>query len=80
MTQPTFHATVWFREEKPYGVGKSAYERHQRIEPGWRATVIHGLRGREEIYTGVCDTREKAVAELISHLKNAGYSGVLKLS
>lgn len=74
----TFHASIWFRKEKPYGVGKTAYQRHQHIVEGWRASVVTGLRGNEEIYTGACATREDAIAELISHLKQAGYSGVLK--
>lgn len=70
--EKTFHASIWFRPEKPLGAGR-------RIAEGWCATIISGLRGNEELYTGACATKEDAIAELVSQLKQAGYSGKLKL-
>lgn len=72
-------ASVYYRAEKPYGVGRNAHERHMRIEPGWRAQVIDGLERGHSIYTGVNPSREAAIAELVSALQAAGLSGRLSI-
>jgi len=57
LTAQVFTASIFFRAEKPYGVGHSAHERHSRVVPGYRAEVIGGLPDNINIYTGVCKTR-----------------------
>ena len=78
MTTQTFTASIFYRAEKPYGVGKTAHERHSRIEPGFRAEVINGLPEKLHIYTGVCSTREECKRELVDQLKKQGLSGTLR--
>lgn len=75
-----FTASVYHRPEKPYGVGKTADQRHKRIVGGWRAEIIDGLEDGHAVYTGVCETREGAIAELITHLKSQGRSGALRIA
>jgi hypothetical protein len=70
-------ASIYFQNEKPYGVGRTANERASRIVGGWRGEVIGGLEQGLTIYTGVCSSREQVKAELISHLKAQGLSGTL---
>jgi len=76
----TFTATIYYRAEKPYGVGRTAYERHTRIEPGWRGEIIGGLDDGINVYTGVCEDRETVKRELISHLKRLGLTGTLRFA
>jgi hypothetical protein len=74
----TFTASLFHRSEKPYGTGKSADQRHQRIVGGWRGEVISGLPEGWSIYTGVCMTREETKTELVHALKSKGFTGTLK--
>ena len=74
-----YTASVSYRNEKPFGVGRTAHERHSRVVGGYRAEVISGLEEGHFIYTGVCATRQAAVAELVSQLKTAGLSGKLRI-
>lgn len=77
----TLQAVVNYRPEKPYGVGHTAHERYTRIEPGYVAEVVDGLpNGLCRVYTGCCDSRQEAVAELIAELKRLGLSGRLRVA
>jgi hypothetical protein len=71
-------ARIYYRAEKPYGVGRTAHERHTRIEPGFRAEVVDGLDDRTHVYTGVCATRDEARAELIGHVQRLGLTGTVR--
>lgn len=73
-------ATIHYRPEKPFGMGRTAHERASRIVGGWRGEVISDLDGGKRIYTGVCPDREAVKAELISHLKAHGLSGTLRIA
>lgn len=73
----TFTALITYRAEKPFGVGRTASERHSRIIPGYRAEIIDGLPDGEFVYTGVCETLDEVKAELIANLKDRGLSGVV---
>lgn len=73
----TFYASIWFRKEKPYGVGKTSHERHSYIVEGYRGEIIGGLPAGRMVYTGSCDTRDEVKTELVQHLKRLGYSGTL---
>lgn len=73
----TFTALITYRAEKPFGVGRTAHERHSRIIPGYRAEITDGLPDGEFVYTGVCETRDEVKAELIASLKDRGLSGVV---
>jgi hypothetical protein len=74
----TFTASIYFQNEKPYGVGRTAHERASRIVGGWRGEIIDGLDEGLMIYTGVCSEREQVKEELVSHLKSQGLSGNLR--
>jgi hypothetical protein len=74
----TFTASLFYRPEKPFGVGKSFHQRHQRIVGGWRAEIISGLPEGLSIYTGVCTSREDTKTELVNALKAKGFTGTLK--
>lgn len=75
-----YTALITYRAEKPFGVGRTAHERHSRIVSGFRAEITDGLPDGQFVYTGVCETREEAKAELIASLKARGFSGVLKFA
>ena len=74
-----YEASIYFRPEKPYGIGNSARERASRIVPGFRGEVISGLNDGLFVYTGVCATKDECKAELISHLKRLGLTGKLRI-
>lgn len=74
-----YQASIWYRAEKPYGVGRNAHERHSYIVPGYRGEVISSLEDGCAVYTGICQTREEVKAELVSHLKRLGLSGSLRV-
>lgn len=74
-----FTALVTYRAEKPYGVGRTADERHSRIVGGYRAEVTDGLPDGEFAYTGVCESYEAAKTEIIATLKHRGLTGRLRL-
>jgi hypothetical protein len=76
----TFTALITYRSEKPYGVGRTAQERHSHIVPGYRAEITNGLPDGQFIYTGACETRDEVKAELIGALKDRGLSGVLRFA
>jgi hypothetical protein len=76
----TFTALIIYRAEKPYGVGRTAHERHSRIVPGYRAEITDGLPDGQFCYTGVCETKEAVKAELIASLKDRGFSGVIQFA
>jgi hypothetical protein len=76
----TFTALITHRAEKPYGVGRTAHERHSRIVPGYRAEITDGLPDGVFVYTGVCETRDEVKAELIGALKDRGLSGVVRFA
>jgi hypothetical protein len=76
----TFTALITFRSEKPFGVGRTAHERHSRIVSGFRAEITDGLPDGVFCYTGVCETRDAVKAELVENLKGLGYSGTLKFA
>ena len=67
-------AQVWFRK------GEFCKRLHTNIVEGYRAEVIDDLSDGLMIYTGVCATRQEAIAELIGHLKDRGLSGILKVA
>lgn len=46
---------------------------------GFRGEVVDGLPDGKFIYTGVCETKEECVAELIGHLNEHGFTGKLKV-
>jgi hypothetical protein len=73
-----FQANIYHVSEKPYGVGKTANERHTYIVGGWRGEVISGIDDDLTIYTGKCDTVQGCKDELISQLKAHGYKGILR--
>lgn len=73
----TYTALITYRAEKPFGVGRTAHERHSRIVPGYRAEITDGLPDGQFVYTGVCETRDEVKAALIGALKNRGLSGVV---
>lgn len=50
------------------------------ILPGFRGEIVDGLSNGKMIYTGVCETREDCVAELITHLKDHGFHGKLRVA
>lgn len=75
----TFQVSVHHRNEKPFGMGRTARERHSRIVGGWRAEVIEGLPEGTAAYTGVCETRADALKELVSNLQSRGFSGRLQV-
>jgi hypothetical protein len=68
----TYTARVWFR--------KGRYNSHLPIVEGYRAEIIDGLSDGTMVYTGACETREDAIAELIGHLKGRGLHGRLRLA
>lgn len=74
----TITASIFYRAEKPFGIGRTAQERSSRIVGGWRGEVIGGLEDGLSIYTGVCHDREAVKRELVEHLKAHGLSGRLK--
>lgn len=76
----TFTATIYHRNAKPYGVGRTAHERHMQIVGGWRGEIIDGLADGWNVYTGVCETREEVKQELIDHLKRLGLTGTLRFA
>ncbi len=76
---PIYQALIHYRDEKPYGVGATAHERHTHIVPGYRGEIVSGLDDGRMVYTGVCDTRDEVKAELISHLKRLGLTGALRV-
>lgn len=76
----TFTALITYRPEKPYGIGRTAHERHTRIVPGYRAEITNGLPDGVYCYTGVCETREEVKAELIASLKDRGLSGTVRFA
>jgi hypothetical protein len=73
-----YQASIHYRAEKPYGVGRTAHERHSYIVPGYRGEIISGLDDGRAVYTGVCSSREEVKTELLSHLKRLGLRGVLR--
>ena len=76
----TFTALITYRAEKPFGVGRTASERHSRIVGGYRAEVTDGLPDGQFVYTGVCETRDEAKTELVGALKDRGLSGVVRFA
>jgi hypothetical protein len=72
-------ARVTYKAEKPFGKGRSAHERHQRVVGGYRAEITDGLPDGVFAYTGVCETERAAVDELISSLKDRGLRGSLRV-
>jgi hypothetical protein len=74
----TYTGTIYYRNAKSYGVGRTAHDRHSRIVGGWRGEIIGGLAEGHSIYTGVCETRDEVKRELITHLKRLGLTGTLK--
>ena len=74
----TFTGTIYYRDAKPYGVGRTAHERHSRVVGGWRGEIIDGLTEGRSVYTGVCKTRDEVKQELVTHLKRLGLTGTLK--
>lgn len=76
----TFTALITHRSEKPFGVGRTAQERHSRIVGGFRAEITDGLPDGVFVYTGVCETRDEVKAELIGALKDRGLSGVVRFA
>jgi hypothetical protein len=75
-----YQASIWYRAEKPYGIGRTANERHSYIVPGYRGEIISGLPDGRAVYTGVCSTRDEVKAELVEHLKRLGYHGSLRVA
>lgn len=75
-----YTASIFYRPEKPFGVGRTAKERHSRIVGGWRGEVIGGLEDGRAIYTGVHADREAVKQELIGHLKRLGLTGKLRIA
>lgn len=71
----TYAALITYRAEKPYGVGRTASERHSRIVPGYRAEITDGLSDGEFCYTGVCETAAEAKAEIIASLAERNRHG-----
>ena len=75
-----FRASIYYRPDKPLGVGRNEHERYKCIVGGWRGEIIscsdETLRDRM-IYTGVCASRQEARLELVDHLKAAGLHGLL---
>lgn len=67
-------ARVWFR--------KGGFDRRiwTNIVEGFRAEITSDLPGGVMIYTGVCESRQDAINELIGHLKAHGFSGKLKVA
>jgi hypothetical protein len=74
----TFTGTIYYRDAKPYGVGRTSHDRHSRIVGGWRGEIIGGLADGYSVYTGVCETRDEVKKELVKHLKRLGFTGTLK--
>jgi hypothetical protein len=75
-----YTASIYYRPEKPFGVGRTAKERHSRIVGGWRGEVIGGLDDGRSVYTGVHADRDAVKRELVDHLKRLGLSGTLRFS
>lgn len=74
----TFTGTIYYRDAKPYGVGRTSHDRYSRIVGGWRGEIIGGLDDGRSVYTGVCETRDDVKRELIAHLRGLGLTGTLK--
>ena len=70
----TIHARIWFR--------KGGFDRRMwtNIVEGYRGEIISDLPNGTMIYTGACETREECIAELVSHLKEHGLSGKLRIA
>jgi hypothetical protein len=75
-----YTASIFYRPEKPFGVGRTARERHNRIVGGYRGEIIGGLEGGRTVYTGVHADREAVKRELIEHLKRLGLTGKLRIA
>lgn len=73
-------ANVYFRAEKPYGVGRTADERHKFIVGGYRAEVISELPGDLRLYTGVHADADDAKRDLCEQAARHGVADAIKFN
>lgn len=69
----TLTARTWFRK------GQFCKRIGCNIVEGWRAEITSELSNGLMLYTGVCETRQAAVAELVQQLKDRNLHGKLRV-